>query len=77
MAVTAAMRAAVPSPLYSCADERCAEYVSYPADMLWWHDRRGVFYCEDCHDGEWQEGDEIWSESVSLKTVLQGAGKPC
>ena len=29
-------QAAAPSPVYGCADQCCAEEVSYPADMLFW-----------------------------------------
>ena len=42
----------IPTAVYGCGFECCAEDVSYPADMLFWHDggegAPAGFYCSEC-----------------------------
>ena len=50
----------IPTALYGCGFEYCAEDVSYPPDMLFWHHGgNGVgagFYCASC----WRNTDDLW-----------------
>ena len=49
-------KADVPEAVYGCKLPSCAEEVSYPAEMLYWHGGSNLiaagFYCEMCwqHD---------------------------
>lgn len=38
----------IPSALYSCGFDGCAEEVSNPADRMYWVPGESCWYCEDC-----------------------------
>jgi hypothetical protein len=61
----------VPEALYSCGCKGCAEQVSYPADMLWWSERRKNWHCDSCW-WEFQSCEEKPEEKgISLKDYLE------
>ena len=68
-------QAELPSAIYPCADDRCAEEVSYPPELLAYYDGRpievegeGYFVDEEllptagwyCTETCWSDGDVLW-----------------
>ena len=49
----------IPEALYSCGVRFCAEETSYPANMLFWSQRFGRWFCEDCWRDWHADGEEI------------------
>ena len=47
-------------PHFACREQRCAEEISYPADMLRVYEDEA--WCEDCWEHEWIEGQPRWNE---------------
>ena len=69
------MTMTLPRTNFSCTDRRCAEEVSYPADMMyWWPGRDGYpagWYCEYCMEEMAPPGVE-WGDFTDLDKYLTG-----
>ena len=61
------MVAAIPEPLYSCANESCADYYSFHADMMFFVAGRDAWYCEICLT-DWEESEYILDVSHDEET---------
>ena len=61
----------IPEALYSCGTGSCEEEMSYPADMLFWHETRHGWFCENCfaEDGE-EKGISLAEEIERQKVTI-------
>ena len=70
--MTQPTKADAPSAVYGCRNVYCAEQVSYPSYMLYWHggceDVVPGFYCDEC----WNNDDYLHDaeSGVSLEEFL-------
>ena len=58
-------------PCYACAEQACAEQITYPADMLSWSWQTGKFHCDSCFENDPDLGDP----GPSLAWCLEQAQK--
>ena len=64
--------AAKVEPCYACAEQACAEEITYPADMLSWSWPKGEFRCDSCFE---HAPEQLGEPGPSLAWCLEQAQK--
>ena len=62
----------IPQPLYCCARPDCCADNIWPADALWWSDRKQGFYCDACWDYDTELQDEEKGDSLADELARRG-----
>ena len=61
----------IPEALYSCGTRFGAQYYSYPADKLFWLDKKQGWYCEKCFAAIGAEKGISLAEEVERQKVTK------
>ena len=61
----------IPEARYSCGTIFGAQYTSYPADRLFWSDKKRGWFCENCFAEDGEEKGISLAEEIEQQKVSQ------
>ena len=61
----------IPEALYACGTRFGTQYTSYPADMLFWSEKKHGWYCEHCFEEDGEEKGISLAEEIKRQKVTK------